>query len=134
MIEDVYYNTGTVGVITSSSTVYALEVKKQTSENTMVGVMYASDFGYAISDYTGYLGYTSPYSQMVNNWLFSNGYEWTMIADKPTSHPVIVSNSGELSQTAAYIGCAVRPVLYLQSNVNKLSGDGTMASPYVLGM
>lgn len=134
MIESVYYNIGIAGSNNlSSSNFYAKEVTKQTSENTSIGLMYASDFGYAISSYTGNLGYSSAYSQMVNNWLFTKGFEWTMTAYS-ASRPVRVIVTGGLSNYGAFYGLAVRPVLYLQSNVNKLSGDGTMASPYVLGM
>ena len=134
MIESIYYNVGISGSYSSSSAVYANEIKKQVSENTLIGLMYASDFGYAISGgYTGNLGYSSAYSQMVNNWLFGQSYEWTMTAYS-ASYPVLVSNYGGFNGDFAYYGSAVRPVLYLQSNVNILSGDGTMASPYTLGM
>mgnify|MGYP004619721675 CR=1 FL=1 len=134
MIEGVYYNTGISGGFSSSSAVYANEIKKQISENTSIGLMYASDFGYAISGgYTGNLGYSNANSQMVNNWLFGQSYEWTMTASS-SSNPVLVSFIGGLNDNSAYLGHAVRPVLYLKSNVNKLSGDGSIASPYTLEM
>ena len=133
MIEGVYYNMGMSNGYSSSSVVYANEVKKQVSEKSMTGLMYASDFGYAISGYTGNLGYSSANSQMVNNWLFGQSYEWTMTAFS-SSNPVVVINTGGLTGNNAFYGYAVRPVLYLQSNVNKLSGDGSIASPYTLGM
>lgn len=135
MIESVYFNTGIAGSYSlSSSNFYAKEITKQVSEKSMTGLMYASDFGYAISGYTGNLGYSNANGQMVNNWLFGQGYEWTMTAYS-SSHPVYVNRNGGLDGNySAYNGYAVRPILYLQSNVNKLSGDGTMASPYTLGM
>lgn len=135
MIESVYYNIGMAGSSSlSSSNFYAKEITKQTSENTSIGLLYASDFGYAISGYTGNLGYSSANRQMVNNWLFGQSNEWTMTA-RSSSYPVYVDLLGGLGGTnSAHYGCAVRPVLYLQSNVNKLSGDGTIASPYSLGM
>ena len=133
MIEDVYYNIGMSNSYSSSSVVYANEVKKQTSENTLIGLMYASDFGYAISGYTGNLVYSSTNSQMVNNWLFGQSFDWTMTAYNSYS-PVRVNHIGGVVDSYAYDGSDVRPVLYLQSNVSKLSGDGTMASPYTLGM
>lgn len=133
MIESVYFNIGMSNSFNSSSVVYANEVKKQVSEKSMTGLMYASDFGYAISGYTGNLNYSRANSQMVNNWLFGQSYEWTM-TDYSSSVPVIVASNGGLSTNNAYFGSAVRPVLYLQSNVNKLSGDGSIASPYTLGM
>lgn len=130
MIESVYYNTGMAGSVDlSSSNFYAKEITKQTSENTSIGLMYASDFGYAISGYTGNLGYSSAYSQMVNNWLFGQSIEWTMTAYS-SSIPVLVNFFGGLSSASAYLGSAVRPVLYLQSNINKISGDGTEGNPY----
>ena len=133
MIESVYYNIGMPNSYSSSSVVYANEVKKQVSEKSMIGLMYASDFGYAISGYTGNLSYSSANSQMVNNWLFGQSYEWTMTAYS-SSAPVSVYVLGGLYSIIALRGYAVRPVLYLQSNVNKLSGDGSIASPYTLGM
>ena len=130
MIESVYYNTGMAGSYSlSSSNFYAKEIAKQTSENTSIGLMYASDFGYAISGYTGNLGYSSAYSQMVNNWLFGQSYEWTMTAHS-SSNPVSVIGNGGLGSNSADNGSAVRPVLYLQSNINKISGDGTEGNPY----
>lgn len=134
MIESVYYNIGmssSLGV--SSSNVYAKEVIKQVSENTIVGLMYASDFGYAISDYTGNLVLSSTHSYMANNWLFGQSDEWTMTVFSSFNSTRVRINGG-LESIAVFHGYAVRPVLYLQSNVNKLSGDGTMTSPYVLGM
>lgn len=133
MIESVYYNIGMSNSFISLSVVYANEVKKQVSEKSMTGLMYASDFGYAISGSTVYLSYSNASSQMVNNWLFGQSHEWTMIAYS-SSNPVNVHYDGTLNNFGAYGGYAVRPVLYLQSNVNKLSGDGSIASPYTLGM
>lgn len=134
MIESVYYNIGKTGSYSlSSSDFYTKEITKQVSEGTMIGLMYASDFGYAISGYTGNLYYTSASSYMVNNWLFGQSYEWTMTIVN-IGGLVSAKQSGRLELDNVYYGDAVRPVLYLQSNVNKLSGDGTMASPYVLGM
>jgi hypothetical protein len=135
MIESVYYNTGMARSYNlSSSGFYAKETIKQVSEKSMIGLMYASDFGYAISGYTGNLGYSSAYSQMVNNWLFGQSYEWTMTAYTSTAPVRVYGNGGLNGVLIASHGYPVRPVLYLQSNVNKLSGDGTMTSPYVLGM
>lgn len=133
MIESVYYNTGITGTFSSSSAIYAKEAAKQTSEKTKIGLMYASDFGYAISGYTGNLSSSSANSQMVNNWLFGKSYEWTITAFSSSS-PLSVASIGGLGSSIASYGSAVRPILYLQSNVNKLSGDGSIASPYTLGM
>ena len=134
MIEGVYYNIGRSGYNSSLSTMYVNEVRKQVSENTFIGLMYASDFGYAISGYTGSLDSSSAYSQMVNNWLFGQNSEFTMTAANYNFITFVDSRGGLNANPTVLAGRAVRPVLYLQSNVNKLSGDGTMASPYTLGM
>ena len=116
---------------------YANEVKNQVSEKSMTGLMYASDFGYAISGYTGNLNNSSAKSHMVNNWLFGQNYEWTMTTKGSFVSVYVLATGGlndRLRISNAYNGYAVRPILYLQSNVNKLSGDGSIASPYTLGM
>ncbi len=115
----VYWNIGVTG---SSSTVgktqYDKEKSSQTSTTLKIGLMYASDYDYAMNN-----GYK-------NNWLFTKGYEWTMTAYN-ASHLVHVHNNGGLNHYAtAYSGFAVRPVLYLKSNVYVISGDGSEGNPY----
>ena len=66
---------------------------------------------------------------MVNNWLFGQSYEWTMTAFS-SSNPVVVINTGGLTGSNAFYGYAVRPVLYLKSNVYVISGDGSEGNPY----
>ena len=119
MIYDgVYWNIGVSGLTsTTGKTQYDKEKTSQTSTTLKVGLMYASDYGYAMNS-----GYK-------NNWLFTKGNEWTMTAYS-SSHPVRVSNFGGLSSSDASIGSAVRPVLYLKSNVYVISGDGSEGNPY----
>ena len=119
MIYDgVYWNIGGTGSYsTSGKTQYDKEKTSQTSTTLKVGLMYASDYGYAMNG-----GYK-------NNWLFTKGYEWTMTAYS-SSYPVFVRYSGVLRSYSAYFGCAVRPVLYLKSNVYVVSGDGSEGNPY----
>ena len=97
--------------------------------------MYASDWGYAIEGYTGVLGQRggSPYNYMNKNWLFSNGLEWTMSAYS-SSYPLRVNYSGYLDYLNSWYGYAARPALYLKSNVYVVSGSGSEAEPYIIGM
>lgn len=120
MIYDgVYWNIGVTGsTSTSGSTQYIKEKASLTSTTLKIGLMYASDYGYAMNS-------TNDYK---NNWLFTNGYEWTMTAYN-ASTPVYVSISGGLYSNNAS-GSAVRPVLYLKSNVYVISGDGSEGNPY----
>ena len=121
MIYDgVYWNIGVTGsTSTSGSTQYTKEKASLTSTTLKIGLMYASDYGYAMNS-------TNDYK---NNWLFTKGYEWTMTA-YGSSPPVYVNLNGGLSTYSAYVGYAVRPVLYLKSNVYVISGDGSEGNPY----
>lgn len=120
MIYDgVYWNIGvTSSTSTSGKTQYDKEKTSQTSTTLKVGLMYASDYGYAMN------------GRYKDNWLFTKGYEWTMSAYS-SSRPVLVYLTGGLyGNSSAYVGYAVRPVLYLKSNVYVISGDGSEGNPY----
>lgn len=121
MIYDgVYWNIGFDGSspTTTGKTQYDKEKTSQTSTTLKLGLMYASDYGYAMN------------SSYKNNWLFTKGYEWTMTAYS-ASIPVLVNSRGVLSNDlSAYGGYAVRPVLYLKSNVYVISGNGSEGNPY----
>ena len=121
MIYDgVYWNIGFDGSTSNSgSTQYTKEKASLTSTTLKIGLMYASDYGYAVNS-------TNDYK---NNWLFTKGYEWTMTAYS-SSHPVSVNYNGGLIYNDASGGYAVRPVLYLKSNVYVVSGDGSEGNPY----
>ena len=96
--------------------------------------MYASDWGYAIEDFTEVLGSSgTPQNSSNKNWLFSNGYEWTMSAYS-SSYPLIARFHGYLASDLASSGFAARPVLYLKSNVYVVSGTGSKVDPYRIGM
>ena len=119
MIYDgVYWNIGvTSSTSTTGKTQYDKEKTSQTSTTLKIGLMYASDYGYAMNN-----GYK-------NNWLFTKGYEWTMTAYS-SSYPVSIAKDGGLSGPLVFRGYAVRPVLYLKSNVYVISGDGSEGNPY----
>ena len=113
-----------VSIVTFAALVFSLykfvlkEKTSQTSTTLKIGLMYTSDYGYAMNN--------GP----KNNWLFTKGYEWTMTAYS-SSYPVGVDASGGLfGDVSAYNGFAVRPVLYLKSNVYVISGDGSEGNPY----
>lgn len=121
MIYDgVYWNIGFDGSpITIGKTQYDKEKASQTSTTLKVGLMYASDYGYAMNS-------TNDYK---NNWLFTKGDERTMTVYSST-RPVSVANNGRPGSSSASFGYAVRPVLYLKSNVYVISGDGSEGNPY----
>ena len=101
-----------------------------------LGLMYASDYGYAVSDECtqNLLSYDNATCKN-NNWLFKGNIEWilpqgTSFSDYAFDVYLIgnVSNSNVLNQFA------VRPVLYLISSAQITGGNGTIGSPYKLSI
>ena len=136
MIEDVYFNVGvpSSGSYANADDQYTKETASYASTTSKIGLMYASDWGYAIEGFTEVLGSSGkPQNSSDKNWLFSNGYEWTMSAYS-SLYPLYVFNAGYLLSDSASEGCAARPVLYLKSGVYVTGGTGTKVDPYRIGM
>ena len=135
MVEDVYFNVGTGdSTYKTAANYYIQEIATHATSTSKIGLMYASDWGYAIEGFTGVLGSGgSPQNSSDKNWLFSNGYEWTMSVHS-SSYPLAVYSYGYLHNASASTGYAARPVLYLKSDVYVVSGTGTKVDPYRIGM
>ena len=100
-----------------------------------IGLMYPSDYGYAaypdawITDLYDY----DNSSITSNNWLYMGLYEWTITPSSSSSNSVfLVYSIGSLTSSSAYSGRAVRPVFYLNSNVEYNGGSGTESDPFTL--
>ena len=105
-----------------------------------IGLMYASDYGYsALSSScarTTELGSYSTRDCGGASWLKKEGYEWTVTHVSVSSDsPFNLSTVANLNSYNAYAnyGYATRPVLYLNSTVQKISGSGTITDPYKIG-
>ena len=112
----------------------------KTNPNSWVGklgLMYASDYGYAVSDEcTSNLYDYNNTTCKTNNWLFKSINEWLL--------PQYASNSGSAFHVYSdgyasnyrvfFDRFAVRPVLYLKSAVKITGGSGTSTNPYTLGI
>ena len=102
-----------------------------------VGLMYVSDYGYAASPdawTTILISYGNP-TITANNWMFMGLSEWTITPNSSSSSNVFnVYSSGYLNNFYAYLGCAARPVFYLESNVQLQGGSGTSSDPYRLAV
>ena len=135
MVEDVYFNVGAGdSTYKTAANYYTQEIATHATSTSKIGLMYASDWGYAIEDFTEVLGYNgSPQNSSDKNWLFSNGFEWTMSAYS-SSNPLSALNYGYLDNYSASLGFAARPVLYLKSNVYVTGGTGSKTDPYTLGI
>ena len=135
MVEDVYFNVG-AGDKTdkTAANYYTQEIATHATSTSKIGLMYASDWGYAIEGFTGVLGSSGkPQNSSDKNWLMSNGFEWTM-SSHSSSNPLDTHRNGYLYNRSASYGYAARPVLYLKSNVYVVSGKGTKVDPYRIGM
>ena len=112
-----------------------------------IGVMYASDYGYASSNCETkklYNQNSSNYDIRAcndTNWLYNikNG-EWLLDQNPDrglgvdfyyTNKNGYIANSGGMFLTHNF---HVRPVLYLTSSVRITGGSGTSANPYTLGL
>ena len=103
-----------------------------------IGLMYMSDYGYAVPATscarTTNIGSYSNANCTLNNWLYGEGYEWTLTHYSSVSFSAFVVNyDGYAGSNHALSGDGVRPVLYLKSSAWVISGDGSEANPYILG-
>ena len=100
-----------------------------------IGLMYVSDYmyasGYIASNNTSTTGSSSNFMNL--NWLY-NGYEWTITPrGNSDADAFIVNGTGIISHNVTYRGLGLRPTFYLKSTIKIKSGDGTFASPYIIG-
>ena len=135
MIKEVYWNVGKVSrTSTVISTAYTTEEGTKSSLTGKIGLMSVSDYGYATSGITySSIGLSSLSSYEQNNWLYGQGYEWTL-TPYSTSTVLYADTYGSVYYLPANNGHAVRPVVYLDSSVYIISGEGTESNPYQIGM
>ena len=103
-----------------------------------IGLMYPSDYGYAadLSKCTNkQLRSYNDSTCTSNDWLFNSSYQWTLApysGDTPYAWRVL--STGYLNCDYVYATYGVRPTLYLNSEVNISSGDGSSSNPYKLSV
>ena len=100
-----------------------------------VGLLSASDFGYAVSSKNWKLGIMNEKnarSTLENNWLLSDSSS-SYLMMSPTSndvkHVLVLADTGSIT-SLENANQAVRPVLNLKPNTPIVSGTGTLNSPY----
>ena len=112
---------------------------RPTSTTGYIGLMYPSDYGYSVLS-TSCARTTNLYSYSSascggQSWLYGKGIEWTLSPNSSNSDYVFsVYFSGLLNYSSADSGYGHRPVLYLDSTVYKIDGDGSIGNPYIIGM
>ena len=105
--------------------------------NAYVGLINASDFGYSYlssncSRSQNMYDYDELSNCIGNSWLYNIPVEWTV---SPLSDRYVMTiYSDNVNAYSYYSTAKVRPVVYLNSNVYLISGNGTMANPYVVGV
>ena len=103
-----------------------------TTYSAKVGLMYASDYGFAAapSAWTANLNTYNGEAIKNVNWMYMGLHEWTISRRADYAYYVfIVYNTGNVNNDYANIAYGVRPVFYLSSSVNYASGSGTAADP-----
>ena len=110
--------------------------------------MYSSDYGYATSGGTTkdraaclakelYNWDSSDFSDCKgNDYLFdANNVQWTLAPDSSNTYYVFrVNGDGYVGNLSALYTRAVRPVLFLKSNIQVDKGTGAKSNPYTLKM
>ena len=146
-----YYLGGYKDTTITSEVMYSYERKiKNTTSNEFyygtnpnnlvgkLGLMYASDYGYAASDECKQtLNNYNNTTCKNNNWLFKSNNEWILPQNANDSGGVFYFYSGggvSCNYRAGGWQFAVRPDLYLKSSVQIIGGNGTSTEPYVLGI
>ena len=132
MIKKVYWNTGQLPGLTyiSWDEEYEYEISSRTTQG-YVGLLSASDFGYAMGAEYYVTVFASGTAR--NNWIYGVGEEWTITPSADTTLIYIESDGLSIKEYSS-TGVNVRPVVYLDSSVYVVSGDGTETNPYQIGM
>ena len=112
---------------------------RPTTTTGYIGLMYPSDYGYSVLSSscarTTNLGSYNTATCAGQSWLYGKGYEWTITPYSSYSNNVFsLGNSGILYNDDANLGYGGRPVLYLDTSVYKIDGEGTLDKPYIIGM
>ena len=139
MIKEVFWNTGASQSNIKPELIYSDEINSQIITGH-IGIMNISDYGFASSynrlsrttlNVYGYGSITD------SNWLHEKGCEWSMTgyAIKSNNALKITINYGSSYYNSLIsTGYSVRPVIYLDSSVYVVSGNGTEGSPYKIGI
>ena len=99
-----------------------------------VGLIYASDFGYASNDEECQNDLRAGVKCKNDNWLHKSQWYWTLSPFSSLSPYVFrVRGEGFVRYNYAYDSSGVRPSVYLKSNILIIGGDGSSLNPYILG-
>ena len=109
---------------------------ENTTYDAQIGLMYASDYGYAAASNSWTTALSSYNNSSITsvNWMFMGLREWTITRRSENSfYAFNIVPSGYVD--GDYIVStffAVRPAFYLTSDTIYVSGSGTASSPYII--
>ena len=130
--------------LTPAQTVYQNEVVQpnpgttsngETEYSAKFGLMYVSDYGFAAapSAWTTKLGFYNGEAIKNVNWMYMGLDEWTISRYAYLSNSAhFVRDDGSLSSCGVTTELGVRPVFYLTSSVNYVSGSGEATNPITI--
>ena len=129
-VPSVAYQNEIVSPVTTNSQDNATELKAK------IGLMYASDYGFAAAPSswtTNLYSYDGTAIKSVN-WMHMGLAEWTISrrADRSSSAFRVYDTGYVYSDNVGNVAYGVRPVFNLSSSVNYVSGSGTAADPILV--
>ena len=117
----------------------------KTEYSAKIGLMYVSDYAFAASstywtypvgDASAGTDGASPedYSKATaSNWMYIGSSEWTITRRSDQSdYAFYIMVRGSVQRLFVQTRCSIRPVFYLSSSVNYVSGSGTAADPITI--
>lgn len=101
-----------------------------------VGLMYASDYAYATTKdaWTLNLASYSNTTNKNNNWLYNGVNEYLITRDSDSLKNFYYLKSDGSIDTSSNNSKALRPVMYLKSDVLYQSGNGSFSNPYYIAI
>ena len=109
---------------------------EKTEYSAKIGLMYASDYGFAAAPSAWATQLSSYNGEAIKNvnWMYMGLYEWTISRNADDSSSAFrVHSAGSVSNNnVGYSAYGVRPVFNLSSSVNYVSGSGTAADPILV--
>ena len=123
------YQNEIVSPVTTNSTDSATEYSAK------IGLMYASDYGFAAAPSAWTTQLSSYNGEAIKNvnWMYMGLAEWTISRSADDAYSAFrVNYTGIVNSSYARIALALRPVFSLSSSVNYASGSGTAADPILV--
>ena len=116
---------------------YGTNPVMQNDANKKIALMYASDYGYGASKEctSNLLSYNNSACKTTNNWLDKSQNTWLLSQRSDDFSAAFNVDLSGCVLNSYYVNIneyAIRPVLYLSSNVKISGGEGTSGSPYTL--